>query len=168
MKLIFFKNVNIWCNNCFEIAIEKMKLLKQNLERKISLKAINSLWNDTYLYLEDTFLKKSHFWRTYFISHRSIVFRDLLSVPVHGCICGCVTLNIQWPDTGQSPPCSTGCLSLRFWFALSIGSHLYKQKATHWPRRRTSWETAHWGRRSRTAPRFPRHRERRAFVSCMA
>lgn len=129
MKLIFFKNVNIWCNNCFEIAIEKMKLLKQNLERKISLKAINSLWNDTYLYLEDTFLKKSHFWRTYFISHRSIVFRDLLSVPVHGCICGCVTLNIQWPDTGQSPPCSTGCLSLRFWFALSIGSHLYKQKA---------------------------------------
>ena len=26
----------------------------------------------------------------------------------------------------------------------------------------------HWGRRSRTTPRFPRHRERRAFVSCMA
>ena len=34
--------------------------------------------------------------------------------------------------------------------------------------RRTSWETAHWGRRSRTTPRFPRHREMRAFVSCMA
>ena len=32
----------------------------------------------------------------------------------------------------------------------------------------TSWETAHWGRRSRTTPRFPRHREMRAFVSCMA
>src|SRR5574339_273709 len=29
-------------------------------------------------------------------------------------------------------------------------------------------ETAHWGRRSRTTPRFPRHREMRAFVSCMA
>ena len=27
---------------------------------------------------------------------------------------------------------------------------------------------AHWGRRSRTTPRFPRHREMRAFVSCMA
>ena len=25
-----------------------------------------------------------------------------------------------------------------------------------------------WGRRSRTTPRFPRHREMRAFVSCMA
>ena len=31
-----------------------------------------------------------------------------------------------------------------------------------------TWETAHWGRRSRTTPRFPRHREMRAFVSCMA
>ena len=39
---------------------------------------------------------------------------------------------------------------------------------TPFPRRRTSWETAHRGRRSRTTPRFPRHRERRAFVSCMA
>ena len=29
-------------------------------------------------------------------------------------------------------------------------------------------DTAHWGRRSRTTPRFPRHREMRAFVSCMA
>ena len=29
-------------------------------------------------------------------------------------------------------------------------------------------ETAHWGRRSRTTPRLPRHREMRAFVSCMA
>ena len=28
--------------------------------------------------------------------------------------------------------------------------------------------TAHWGRRSRTTPRFPRHREMRAFVSCVA
>ena len=27
---------------------------------------------------------------------------------------------------------------------------------------------AHWGRRSRTTPRVPRHREMRAFVSCMA
>ena len=33
---------------------------------------------------------------------------------------------------------------------------------------RSSRETAHWGRRSRTTPRFPRHREMRAFVSCMA
>ena len=31
-----------------------------------------------------------------------------------------------------------------------------------------SWEAAHWGRRSTTTPRFPRHREMRAFVSCMA
>ena len=27
---------------------------------------------------------------------------------------------------------------------------------------------SHAGRRSRTTPRFPRHREMRAFVSCMA
>ena len=33
---------------------------------------------------------------------------------------------------------------------------------------RSGLETAPWGRRSRTTPRFPRHRERRAFVSCMA
>ena len=105
--------MNIWCENCFEIAIEKMKLLTQNLERKISLKTRNSLWNDTYLYMKDTFLKKSHFWRTYFISHRSIVFRDLLAAPAYGSISKCITLNIQWPDTGQSPPCSTG-VSLHF------------------------------------------------------
>src|SRR5574340_1533811 len=41
-------------------------------------------------------------------------------------------------------------------------------REAHCPRRRTSGETAHWGRRSRTTPRFPRHREMRAFVSCMA
>ena len=31
-----------------------------------------------------------------------------------------------------------------------------------------SRETAHWGRRSRTTPSLPRHRDLRAFVSCMA
>ena len=29
-------------------------------------------------------------------------------------------------------------------------------------------KTAPWGRHSRTTPRFPRHPEMRAFVSCMA
>ena len=46
--------------------------------------------------------------------------------------------------------------------------NLYVGQEATVPRRRTSWETAHWGRRSRTTPRFPRHREMRAFVSCMA
>ena len=32
----------------------------------------------------------------------------------------------------------------------------------------SSRETAHWGRRSRTTPSLPRHRDLRAFVSCMA
>src|SRR5574339_907459 len=41
-------------------------------------------------------------------------------------------------------------------------------REAHCPRRRTSRETAHWGRRSRTTPSLPRHREMRAFVSCMA
>ena len=38
-------------------------------------------------------------------------------------------------------------------------------REAHWPRRRTSWETAHWGRRSRTTPRLPHHREMRALWS---
>src|SRR5574342_1216489 len=37
-------------------------------------------------------------------------------------------------------------------------------REAHCPRRRTSRETAHWGRRSRTTPSLPRHRDLRAFV----
>ena len=42
---------------------------------------------------------------------------------------------------------------------------LVAPREAHWPRHRTSWESAHWGRRSRTTPRLPRHREMRAFSS---
>ena len=48
------------------------------------------------------------------------------------------------------------------------GQFSFQSQRKAMPKNATSWETAHWGRRSRTTPRFPRHREMRAFVSCMA
>ena len=45
---------------------------------------------------------------------------------------------------------------------------LRRRRLALWDAAPDSWETAHWGRRSRTTPRFRRHREMRAFVSCMA
>ena len=79
-------------------------------------------------------------------------------------------LGTPWTGAHQVPP-SMGFSRQECWSGVPLPSPTIQYstpREAHWPRRRTSWETAHWGRRSRTTLRFPRHREMRAFVSCMA
>src|SRR5574341_1285926 len=74
------------------------------------------------------------------------------------------------PEKDLERPSST-CLEARFpYYDLKVKTRspspfawrpdfLAAPREAHWRRRRTSRETAHWGRRSRTTPSLPRDRK---------